>query len=63
MAADAVAGYVYMVEIGRQPAKSSVTIVTGVAAGNMSLVLASRSNTVMATEAVADYVGVVENSR
>ncbi len=63
MATDTVTGDVYMIEVCWYPCGRDVTVVTGVAAGNVGWVLAGRADAVVATNAIADHAEVIENSR
>ena len=63
MTADAIANNIYVIEIRRHPGDCDVTVVAGVAAGNVGLVLAGRTYAVMAANAIANNTKVIENSR
>ena len=61
VATDAVARDVYVIEVGRNPPACPVTVVAGVAAGDMRRVLAGCADTVMTSHAVADNATMVEH--
>lgn len=63
MATDTVTCDVYMIEVCWHPCGRDVTVITGVAAGNVGRVLAGRANAVVATDTIADHTEVIENSR
>ena len=60
VAVDAVARNIYMVEIRRQPAKRRMTVVAGVAAGDVVECFPGRRETVMAGAAVAHHLRMVD---
>ena len=60
MTADAVAGYVYVVEVRGDPCRRHVAIVTGVATLNMRRVLAGGHGAVVAGSARADDLQMVD---
>lgn len=61
MAAYAVAGDIDVVEIRRQPADGAVTIVAGIAAGNVCRVLANCDDAVVTGTTGADHLGVIDH--
>ncbi len=61
MAAHAVAGYVDVIEIRRQPGNGAVAVVAIIATGNVRRVLAGRSDPIMAGAATAENLGVIDN--
>ena len=60
VAVDAVARNIYMVEVRRQPAKRRMTVVAGVAAGDVIQVFPGRRETVMAGAAGAHHLRMVD---
>lgn len=60
VAVETVAGDVYVIEVGRQPADGRMAIVTAIAAGDMRRVLARCGYTVVARSAGADYLRVID---
>ena len=63
VAAEAVVGDVYVIEVGGHPTSRSVAIVTGVRAGNMRRVLANGDRAVVAIETGANNLGVINPVR
>lgn len=63
MTADAVAKDVYVIKIRGCPGGRDVTVIAGITTGNMGRILAGRRNTVVATNTIANYAEVIENSR
>ena len=63
VAAEAVVGDVYVIEVGGHPTSRGVAIVTGIRAGNMRRVLTNRDGTVVATGAGANDLGVINPVR
>ena len=61
MAAHTVACDVDVVEIRRQPANRAVTIVAGVATGNMRQVFANSDDAIMARAASPDHLCVIDD--
>lgn len=57
--ANTVAGDVDMVEVGRHPAIGRMTVITGVAAGDVRRVLARSDGTVVAGGAGANHLGMI----
>lgn len=56
----AVAHDVYVIKVRRQPARGAMTIVTGVAAGDVALVLADGNDAVVARTTAAKYLRVID---
>ena len=57
---DTVARDIQVIEVRRQPANRAVTIVTGIAAGDMRRVLANGNGAIVAGDASPDYLGVID---
>jgi len=63
VAADAVTRDAYMIKICRDPASCPVTVVAGVAAGDVRRMLSGRTDTVVATDAVSNNAAMIEYGR
>lgn len=63
VAAEAVIGDVYVIEVGGHPASRGVAIVTGFSAGDMRRVLANCDRTVVTAGAGANDLGVINHIR
>lgn len=63
VAANAVTKHIHMIEVCRYPANGRMAILAGIAARNMRLVFASRTEAVMATHTIADNTAMVKNRR
>lgn len=61
MAAKAIARYVDVVKVGRQPGGSGMTIITIIAAGNVRRILAGRRNSVMTGAARSQNLRMVDS--
>jgi len=57
--AGTVAGDIHMIEIRRKPANRAVTIVTGIATGDMCRVFSGGGDSVVAGAATAEHLGVI----
>ena len=63
VAIDAVAGDIHMIEIRRQPANRRMTVVAGVAAGDVVRGFSGRRKAIMAGAAAAHYLRMVDGVR
>jgi len=63
VAVDAVTRDVGVVEVGRQPARRRMTVIAGVAAGDVSRLFARRGDTVMTGAAAAQNLCVIDGKR
>ena len=57
---DTVTRDVQVIEVCRQPANRAVAVVTGIAAGDMRRVLANGNGAIVAGDASANYLGVID---
>jgi hypothetical protein len=57
---DTVTGDIQVIEVRRQPADRAVTVIAGVAAGNMCWLFADGSDTIVAGAAGSDYLRVID---
>ena len=57
---DAVTSDVQVIEVRWQPANGAVTVIAGIAAGDMCWMLADRSDAIVAGAAGAYYLGVID---
>jgi len=59
VAVDTIGGYQAVIECGRQPSRGRMTVITGVTARDMCRLFADSNDTVMASSASANDLGVV----